>query len=144
MEQFTNIRHDAADFLRKSLGGEVCIVEEFPETIRAAKRDCIAVGLDSVELYGRQVRLVLRFDLLSRSGYGCHRLFDRLCAALFCQPDGLGVSKITCGELRAEKMLGGAVLTAKAELSGILTQQERADGTPLSEIIIQIKGVETA
>lgn len=143
MEQFTKIRCDAAAFLKKSLGTEICVVEEFPEHTRAVRQDSVAVGLDTVELCGRQVQLVLRFDLFSRSGYGCHKLFDRLCAALICQNNELGVSKITCGDLKTEKMLSGDVLTAKAELSGILTDQQDTDGLPLKEVIIKTKGVNT-
>lgn len=142
MEPLTKIQQDAADFLRKTLGADVRIVEEFSHHDRPPMQDCISVGLDTVELCGRQAKIVLRFDVLSRSGVGCRRLFDRLCSLLVCQNEQICVSKITCGEVQHEKMLYGEVLTAKAQMCGILTDAQDADGAPIREVIFQTKGVD--
>lgn len=142
MEPLTKIQQDAADFLRKTLGADVRIVEEFSRHDHPPAQDCISVGLDAVELCGRQAKIVLRFDLLSRSGVGCRRLFDRLCSALVCQKQPICVSKMTCGEVAHEELLDGEVLTAKAQMCGILTDAQDADGAAIRDVIFQAKGVD--
>ncbi len=145
MEQLLKIRHDAAEYLREALSDmDVAVTEEYPEHGKAAKKDCIVVGLDAAELCGSQVRLTLRFDLLGQDGAGCRRLFDRLCEVLLYRKNEMGVSKIACGELRADETLSGTVLTAKAELTGILEEAEEEDGEPISGVMIKSEEVETA
>lgn len=145
MEQLLKIRHNAAAYLREALSDmDVAVTEDYPDHKKTVKQECIAVGLDTAELCGSQVRLTLRFDLLGRDGLGCRRMFDRLCEALLCRKNGLGVSKLTCGELRADETLSGTVLTAKAELAGVLEEDWEEDGEPVSGVLIQREEVETA
>ncbi len=145
MEQLLKIRSNAAAYLKDAFSDmDVGVTEDYPERGKAAKQEYIAVGLDAAELCGSQARLTLRFDLLGRDGSDCRQMFDRLCEALLCRKNGLGVSKLACGELRADETLSSTVLTAKAELTGILEEAEEEDGAPVSGVMIQREGVETA
>ncbi len=144
MEQLLKIRQNAAVYLREALSDmEVAVAEDYPEHGKVIKKDCIAVGLDAAELCGSQVRLTLRFDLLGQNGAGCRRLFDRLCEVLLYRKNGLGVSKLACGELRADETLSATVLTAKAELTGVLEEDWEQDGEPVSGVMIKREEVET-
>ncbi len=145
MEQLLKIRQNVTAYLREALSDmDVGVTGDYPEHGKAVKKDCIAVGLDAAELCGSQVCLTLRFDLLGQDGAGCRRLFDRLCEVLLDRKNGMGVGKLACGELRADEALSGTVLTAKAELTGILEEAGEEDGEPVSGVIIKSEGVETA
>lgn len=146
---------ELAEFLRGGMGNSIEISREYPDGYAKRPLDaavlCIGIdkisteaggflaGSDEGERYATRMDITLRFDIMRPDGaQGCHDIFSRLCEMLLGSDCPVRVSKISCGELGYNRMIGGFCLSARAEAAGMVAETRSAEN--ITDFVVRGSG----
>lgn len=147
MSDMKALKQSIVTYLSQSIiDSDILFTHEFPDKMKPVplSKCRVSVGFDSLSattgglddflgdtadttLYGKQVDIVARFDIVVPERLGgtrCHTIFEQMTGALMITRNDFGVTKMWCDDIAFDKNLGGFVLTCRSNLSALIYNQQ--------------------